>query len=207
MWNYYWSQPGQSWMGRKHPRSWPARILLERTWRFLFFPKIKLTRHVHPIQNSLVSRWVKRAKYFLVHKWSGTVPVRRKGRKPSWAVSWHPEPTPYVCSLIYTPISPPHLEEHLYEKGEGFWNQLSAHVEQQKWCQSQNSKSMLGRRGEGDATKSFHTVFCSKPFHLHQSIRFCILNLPRKPHLAAALPFRTRASTLKHLSEPFTVFS
>lgn len=119
-------------MGRKHPRSWPVRVLLETIWKFLFFLRIKLTRHEHPIQNSLVQRRVKRAKYLLVHEWGGAVPVQRKERKPSWAVSWHPEPTPYVCSLIYTPISPPHLEEHLCEKGEGFWNQLSAHVEQQK---------------------------------------------------------------------------
>lgn len=118
-----------------------------------------------------------------VPEWSGTVPVQRKRRKPSWAVSWHPEPNPYICSLIYTPISSPHLEEHLYEKGERLWNQLSAHVQKQKWCQSQNSKSMLGGRCEGDAANSFHSLFYSKPFQLHQSIRFCILNLPRKPQL------------------------
>lgn len=66
---------------------------------------------------------------------------------------------------------------------------LCSHAEQQKVWNSQ--LRTLGGSGEGDATKTFHTPFYSKPFHLHQSINVRVLNLPRNPHLATALSFRT----------------
>jgi len=50
------------------------------------------------------------------------------------------------------------------------------------------SKSRLGGRCEGDATKTVQILFYAKPFHRHQSIDIRILNLPRKTHLATALP-------------------